>query len=225
MLNFFDRVVYVNLDHRKDRRKIVENAFTQQGIKKYERFPGILYIEHDSPNKGCTGINLSFYNILKDTLDKGYKNVWLFEDDPLFLYSPKETKNLMRFAIKELPEEWAIFYPHVNLRSVPIYYSEHLIRLTKGNTSQSSWCINRWIIPKILELQENFGPHHIIDNLVAHVIHPNYPCFATIPMLLTQVSGYSDIMCGSTQFDGIGGYGMANRYTKNIKKMKMGQTI
>lgn len=71
----FDKVIYINLDHRKDRKKQIENELNTIGINDFERFPGI---KHDYPPAGCTQSHL---NVLKYARDKNYKNILIFEDD------------------------------------------------------------------------------------------------------------------------------------------------
>lgn len=80
----FDKVVYINLDSRTDRKEQIENELNKIGITNYERFPAV---KHDIPQVGCI---LSHLNVLKNAREKQYKNILILEDDFEFIVSKEE---------------------------------------------------------------------------------------------------------------------------------------
>lgn len=74
--SFYDCVYVINLDHRQDRLKSINDQFTKIGLK-YVRFPGI------KTEKGAEGCRLSHLAILKDAKEKNYKRILICEDDLL----------------------------------------------------------------------------------------------------------------------------------------------
>lgn len=84
-----DKVFYINLDHRKDRRqqftdeinKIFMGTVLEERI---ERFPAIKH------SIGLVGCGMSHLKIVKDAKEKGYKYIIIFEDDFQFLISQEQ---------------------------------------------------------------------------------------------------------------------------------------
>lgn len=84
-----DKIYYINLDHRIDRRTEIETEFaTHFGgtilEHRIERFPAIKH------NQGLLGCSISHLEVIKRARDSGAKYIIVFEDDFEFLVS-KET--------------------------------------------------------------------------------------------------------------------------------------
>ena len=77
MWEFVDKVVYINLDHREDRRQVMQKFFDDGHIpsEKIERFSGI---KHDVGIIGCAQGHIS---ILKMAKANNWKSVLILEDD------------------------------------------------------------------------------------------------------------------------------------------------
>ena len=77
MWEFVDKVIYINLDSREDRRKIMETFFEkgQIPLEKVVRFPAIKRI------KGSLGCLESHTEALRMAKKEGWKNVLILEDD------------------------------------------------------------------------------------------------------------------------------------------------
>jgi glycosyl transferase family 25 len=85
-MDLIEKIVYINLDYRTDRRQNIEN--TLKGYK-YERFPAIKY------TPGCVGCTLSHIAVLEKAIANKWKNVLIMEDD-------MEWKNTDTSALYEL---------------------------------------------------------------------------------------------------------------------------
>ena len=86
-----DKIVYINLEKREDRRKEIENELHNYNIDG-ERFEGI----YEKPPRGILGCLKSHLSVLKMAKDKDYKNVLIFEDDFYFV----EEENLVKKNMK-----------------------------------------------------------------------------------------------------------------------------
>ena len=77
MWSFIDKLVYINLDHREDRRQIMQKLFEEGKIpsEKIERFSAI---KHDVGIVGCA---MGHISILKRAKQQRWKNVLILEDD------------------------------------------------------------------------------------------------------------------------------------------------
>lgn len=84
MWEFIDKAVYINLDHREDRRQIMQRFFQTAGIpsEKVERFSAIRH------KHGIIGCAMGHIEILKKAKREGWKNVLILEDDLKWVDSP-----------------------------------------------------------------------------------------------------------------------------------------
>lgn len=80
---YIDKVIYINLEHRKDRKEEIERELNSMNIE-YERFNAI-----SNPDFGIVGCTQSHLEIFKMAKEKGYKNILIFEDDFKFIVSKK----------------------------------------------------------------------------------------------------------------------------------------
>jgi len=77
MWEFLDKVIYINLDHRQDRRDNMERFF-QEGSIPSEKIVRFSAIKHDI---GMVGCGQSHIGVLKMAKDNGWGNVLVLEDD------------------------------------------------------------------------------------------------------------------------------------------------
>jgi glycosyl transferase family 25 len=83
-MEFIDAIMYINLEHRKDRRSQIEKEFARMGIKGAQRFEAI---KNDHGHIGCMQSHLGVLELAKKN---GYKNILIFEDDFEFLVSKED---------------------------------------------------------------------------------------------------------------------------------------
>lgn len=89
-----DKIIYINLNKRTDRREHIENELTNYNLL-FERFEaiettGITQKYYGNFNTGIIGCGKSHLNVLKIAKDRGYENILIFEDDFEFLISKEE---------------------------------------------------------------------------------------------------------------------------------------
>ena len=82
-----DKIVFINLDHRKDRLESIQSFFKEARIpaEKVVRFPGI----RDFP--GIVGCAKSHIAVIKMIRDNGWDNTLILEDDVEWLNYSNET--------------------------------------------------------------------------------------------------------------------------------------
>lgn len=105
-----DRIIYINLDKRTDRREHIESEFKRVNIplEKVERFSAI---EHEYSPTGC---NLSHAAVLKLAKERGYKNVLILEDDFTFIDDVKKIHSTLN-SFFETVKEWDV----LNIGCIP----------------------------------------------------------------------------------------------------------
>jgi len=79
MSNYIDKIIYINLSKRTDRREEIENELNNFNLD-YERFEAI-----PTPECGIYGCGLSHLSVLKLAKERNYKNILILEDDFQFL--------------------------------------------------------------------------------------------------------------------------------------------
>lgn len=163
--DFFDKIIYINLDSRPGRRVSMENLFNKYGIRA-ERFPAIQLTpeqnehlrqdgcyfrgderpEHARYTKSCTLSHLSV--ILRAKLMR-YKNVLVFEDDVIFREDIIEELSLALEDLKK-QERWDMFYIGCN----PLRYkkvTDHL-GMSKGALAAHAYAVNNHFYDTVLNI-------------------------------------------------------------------------
>lgn len=77
-MDHIHKIIYINLDHREDRRAEVEGELASMGLSG-ERFPAILR------KPGLVGCGLSHIAVLEKAQAAGWENVLILEDDFYFV--------------------------------------------------------------------------------------------------------------------------------------------
>lgn len=203
--NFFDKVFYINLDSRPERRLHIENE-----LKKYniiaERFPAIQLTKEQNANlkkEGCTFKNderpeysrfakscaLSHLGIILKSKLMGYKNVLILEDDVIFREDIlKELKKSLEDLIKE--SKWDMFYIGCN----PFSYKKitENLSLSLGSYAAHAYAVNSHFYDTILNMPFRVLP--IIDvyyyNLSTNPLNKLYMSSAN---LAWQIPSYSTL--------------------------------
>ena len=178
MNEIFDKIYYINMDHRTDRREVCEAFFDEHKITA-ERIPGI-NLGHGSGPAGCAQ---SHVNAVKAAKEAGAKNVLIFEDDFEFLNYDIE---LIKEAFNELPPDWNMFYLGYNPTAALIPYGHFTYRITGAYCAHAvaiNYNFYDWIIDN----------HYVPIDVFYEKCHPNFMCFGIKPMLCTQAAGISDI--------------------------------
>jgi glycosyl transferase family 25 len=85
-----DKVFYINLPQRTDRKLEIETEFEKYGITNYERFNAI---KHDTI--GLVGCAKSHVGVLQIAKERGYQRVLIFEDDFQFVVSKQHFEDCM----------------------------------------------------------------------------------------------------------------------------------
>lgn len=182
--DYFDRIYFINLEKRIDRRSQAENELSIMGINDAYRIVGV---DHENPVIGC---RFSHSLIFEDALKCGFDRILVFEDDVEFF--PNAFEN-MSLALRELPTEWDMFYLGANLDVFKAYQvKEHIARLTGAFTTHA-YAVRRPLFRVLYNLNaDNLETPNDVE--YSKAIHPNYQCYLSIPLIAGQRDSYSDIM-------------------------------
>jgi len=186
MFEFVDKVVYINLDKRIDRRAHMETLTTIFGDKVI-RFPAI---EETPGYVGCTKSHIA---VMKMALENNWKNVLVLEDD---------------IAWNNFEEGYALFeklanseYDCILLGGTYVNYDKDTFRVKHAYTS-AGYLINGSYIPTILNNFEE-GLSLLLDTKCKEAyaldsywmkLQAQDNWFIVMPSLVYQLPGYSDIV-------------------------------
>lgn len=142
-----DKILYINLEHRKDKKDIMVDQLTRYGlISKSERFPGFY---NSNTAYGCSMAHL---NALKYIKKMGYKNVMILEDDFDFIVSSEVLEeNLSKFF--ELNINYDFLMLAHNLKRVVPTEHDFIGRVINGSAG-SGYIINSDYIDKLIDIFE-----------------------------------------------------------------------
>jgi len=187
----FDKIYCINLDKRTDRWEVASGQFERFNID-VERFSAI---EHENGYMGC---KLSHLNVIRDAQKNGYENIFIFEDDVLL--NGEFNGNVSKVLDELKGFDWELFYlgGNVSLSTEKNKISNHLFR-TNSVLTTHAYGINKSIFSKIISESENMAPisgylrGDAIDVYYTHAVSKKLKSIITMPMLCTQLDGYSDI--------------------------------
>lgn len=79
MFDFIEKVIYINLEHRKDRKEQIEKQLSIFPSEKVQRFNAVY-----EPRRGHLGCSKSHIEVLKLAIQNNWKNYLVVEDDMEF---------------------------------------------------------------------------------------------------------------------------------------------
>lgn len=194
MSHNIDKIIYINLDRREDRRIQIEEELSQHNLyDKAERFSAI-----DRPGKGIVGCTYSHLEVLKYAKEKQWKNVLILEDDFTFLISKDDfERELEQFFNANIDYNVCMISYHIQ-KSTPTEYP-FITKVIEAQTA-SGYIVNENFYDKIIELYEYAAP--LLDQTMQHWIYandqvwkriqPDSNWYALTTRCGKQRSGYSD---------------------------------
>lgn len=146
-------------------------------------------VKHEN---GVKGLLLSMQNLFNECLSKGLQNVWVLEDDALFI----EPVEYIEKSFAQVPSDFDLLYfggymPLTpkglytnNLIPIDIMYSTHSIIYSRRGMS---------VALDVIEDTLSKGYFRPYDQLLVNGIQKAGNCYCSFPMIMKQRSGYSDI--------------------------------
>ena len=196
--NFFDKIFLLNLDRRKDRLEKCITILESHNIE-YERFSAIDGSKIDGDMgpllKGEIGCRTSHLNIIKKAKKEKLNSILILEDDfemcDNFIESFEST-------IKQLPVDWEWLYFGGSHFEEPTIMSGNIYKVNKTYTTHA-YAIKKEIYDKLIETLEVSEPADVRLSLLQKELN----VYVTIPHLITQRDGYSDIQNNNVSYNGI----------------------
>jgi glycosyl transferase family 25 len=185
-----DKIIYLNLDHRLDRKTEIENELNNFNLN-YERFPAI------SHTNGAICCSKSHLSIIKKAKEKGYKNILVLEDDFNFLINKDQFYDEINKLSNVSFDVCLLAYNTPNLyeSQFPFLYKIKDAQTTSGYIVQSHYydkLINQWENAIKLFEETNDDTKYTCDQSWKSLQEKdNWYCFKT--RIGKQRKSYSDI--------------------------------
>ena len=182
---FFNDIVCINLQHRKDRKRISEKIFTKLNIDCH------FHIVQKHPKGGMYGCFESHIQVIQDAYNKGLNNLLIFEDD--IKLTPSYTSRQVEVCIDFMKNntDWDIFFLgyipcNTNRGSMKDllyaeFVNEHIIKYRPFATH--SYCLSRKGMKKILDNYKRYIGQIHLDQFYVNLKLDSY---CTVPMLFDQ---------------------------------------
>lgn len=189
-----EKIFYINLDKRTDRREEIENELKQFDLyDKAERFPAI-----HTPDQGILGCTMSHLAVFKLARERKYKQVLILEDDFYFIINNQEfEKTLSEFFDAKIPYNVCMISYHIQ-QSEPTEYP-FIQKVLEAQTA-SGYIVHNSFYDQLIDLYEDAVPklrdtnHHWLyaNDQVWKQIQPTSLWYALTIRCGKQRDGYSD---------------------------------
>lgn len=202
-----DKLIYINLDKRTDRRELIEKEIEKLNFpkEKIERFSAIDHTSYKTRGERGAGCSLSHLSIYNKMISENLDTILIIEDDFQLSVTSEQFQDILEILFSKFSE-----FSVCNIGYSEIYMpgeeKTHLdigfgFRKSGGVHTTSAYIIRKKIIPYIFPLIKlgainlmNKGNYHInaIDQVWKHVqeIDPNW---ILAPKCGIQRGSYSDI--------------------------------
>lgn len=193
MAHNIDKIIYINLNKRADRKISIENELESYGFKNYERFEAI-----ETLGMGFIGCANSHLSVLKIAKERNYKNILILEDD--FVFSVNKTKLdilLDEFFQINIPYDVCMLSYNM-IQNKPTEYS--IINKVIEAQAASGYLVNNHYYDTLIKLYEESFP--LLQITKQHWIYANDQIWKQlqkkdnwyyfIERIGKQMAGYSD---------------------------------
>lgn len=184
-------ILVVNLDKHTDRWARISAHLDEQGVRGYERVPGVLVEEiEDRYKRGCAGCLASHLKCLRIAKERGWESVLILEDDAAVEPDFEDHVPKCR-AFFDSGTPWDMFYWGVNhfMPPKPTPFTG-IQQLTLGFTTHAYAAHQRAYDYLIALLEKPSVPEVDVIYGGSHCVHS---CFSTAPRLVYQLPGESEI--------------------------------
>jgi GR25 family glycosyltransferase involved in LPS biosynthesis len=199
-MELLKNTLYINLDHREDRKENVENQLKSINVTG-ERFSAI------KTKAGCVGCTMSHIKCLELAIERNYEYVFICEDDIKFTNPKLFLKNLEQFYQTSIP--WDVIIVCGNNCPPYLQISNFCIRCKNVQTTTGYIVHNKFFntllsnfksgLTNLLREPEN-KKQYAIDMYWKHLQKDSY-FFMIIPATVTQLESHSDVENRSIKYD------------------------
>lgn len=172
MSNYLDKIFYINLDKRQDRKEEIELELKNFDL--FERSERIQAVH--TPGQGIIGCTISHLNAIKLAKERNYNNVLILEDDFTFVISKEDFEKQLTDLFESKIEYDVCMISYLIQKSEPTEFS-FLSKIIEAQTA-SGYIVNHTFFDKMIELYEWAIP--LLKQTGQHWIYANDQCWKRI---------------------------------------------
>ena len=146
--DYFDKIIYINLDHRKDRKEQILNEFNKMDINEDKIYRLAAVHEKYNGHIGCAKSHIKVINYAKKN---NFKNILVFEDDFVFTKNKNEVQERLNRFLKENKNKWDVVQLTSHYKTFRNNDEENHVRLVNKASTSSSYMINEAFYDKLLQ--------------------------------------------------------------------------
>jgi len=178
-----DKVIYINLDDRKDRRFWCENQLQNFPFKNVERKSAIRH------RRGQTGCALSHISVLENLIHEPGEMFLILEDDFFFTRSPQEIDYYMHLLPKY---DWQVFCLSFTFYQIQEYLADGLTKIKKCH-SAGAYLVKKSFVPILLDNFKHGLKNGVEIDISWQLLQKNFLFLGTEFPLVIQNISYSNI--------------------------------
>jgi len=187
-----DKIIYINLEKRTDRKEHIENELKKFNLP-FERFDAF-----ETKGMGILGCGYSHLGVLKKAKEMNYKNILILEDDFMFLVNKEEFETeLTNFFNLNIHYDVLFLSYGVNKNET---LNNGIVNRVIESSSASGYIVHHSYYDKLISLYEWAMP--LLENTKMHWIYANDQIWKEyqkidqwlyfIKRIGKQIDGYSD---------------------------------
>jgi glycosyl transferase family 25 len=200
-LDRLDGIVYINLDHRSDRKERLLREFDRLQLKRVEivRVPGIY-----TPLNGRVGCFLGHIRALEIAQERGWNKTLILEDDAQFSTDLQNIDHYLNAFFNQFKDDWDVFLlggKYLQIRTLSRSFFQvfesrrahaYLLNGSYLPTLKECYCKGYKRIEKDIFITDSVGKS--IDVIWSEEQQKGR-WIAPLESLVKQAEGFSDIVC------------------------------
>ena len=184
---------YINLAHRTDRQKEIEDELHRIGLHEFQRFNAIKH------KKGAIGCFLSHFAALQQGIDSGKDHILILEDDFQMLVSPVELHELLQ-TLTHVDYDVFLMSPTYYSKSCVKETSHHLLLKNTKSDNTGGYIVNKKYAATLLKhyeigikLLQLYSVYNFHVDVFANILKKRDRWFCYHKPFGKQRDGFSDI--------------------------------
>ena len=145
--DYFDKIIYINLNHRKDRKEQILNELKKMDIDENKIYR--LEAVHEKYN-GHIGCAKSHINVLNYAKKNKFKNILVCEDDFVFTNDKNNVQEKINTFLKKNKGNWDVVQLTSHYKTFRDNDENNNVRLIIKASTSSSYMINEAFYDKLL---------------------------------------------------------------------------
>ncbi|WP_413483426.1 glycosyltransferase family 25 protein [Morganella psychrotolerans] len=204
--DLFDKIIYINLKVRRDRKKEITNILARAEIPEDK----IIRFEAISKAPGFLGCTLSHTAVMEMVIDNGWGNVLILEDDTDLYSDIEHIRQANKFLSSLKTRQWDVAFLGGNYYYASSHEPDNFLLKLKFSFCANAYIVNKNYAEKMLEILNesieaitangDFDESKTVDSYWCKYMEKD-SWFGLYPCIAYQKKGYSNIRMGTLDYE------------------------